>query len=117
MKQENQYSPFCALEYRGHSKDIHMSLEASIILVVLKSVENDLSLLVHPEWRSMVEKQDLTYLESLFQDFLERARLRPEALFEQLCALGVGPLVTRKVGSQLSDEPWLKSVLSSFVQL
>ena len=94
-----------------------MSRVAPVILVVLKDKKDNLRILVHPELRNMVQRDDLAYVESLLQDFLERASLHPAALFKQLSALGVGPLVTHQAGSSISDCPPLFELCSSFVQL
>lgn len=92
LKIENPCLQFCTLEYRGHSIETHALREATIILLTLKNEEDNLNFLVHPKWRSIVEKHDLYYIESLFLDFLERARSEPAALMEQLSALVIGPL-------------------------
>jgi hypothetical protein len=84
---------------------------------VLRERGGQLRFLVNPEWRSIVQTSDLAYLESLVQDFLERAKREPEELFAQLSALGVGPLVTYRVGSQVSDYQALEKLCSSFVAL
>jgi hypothetical protein len=84
---------------------------------VLEDEEGNLRFLVHPELRAVVSGNDLPYLESLFKDFIERAELHPAALFKQLSSLGVGPLVTKEVGSNISDHPLLLKLYSRFVQL
>jgi hypothetical protein len=90
---------------------------ASIILLVLEDAEDKLSFLVHPQLRMVVSGSDLSYLESLLRDFVERARLHPAALFKQLSSLGVGPLVTQEVGPRISDHPPLLELCSRFVHL
>jgi hypothetical protein len=60
---------------------------------VCEDEKGKLRFLAHPQWREMVSGKDLSYLESLFEDFVERAKLHP-ALFQQLSSHGVGPLVT-----------------------
>jgi hypothetical protein len=84
---------------------------------VLEDGEGSLRFLVHPELRAIVADNDLFYLESLFKDFLERAMLRPVALFKQISSLGVGPLVTQETGSNISDYPHLLNLCSRFVKL
>jgi hypothetical protein len=66
---------------------------------------------------TIVRDNDLAYIESLFKDFLERAKLNPEALFNQLSSLGVGPLVTHEAGSNISNHPHLLNLCARFVQL
>jgi predicted component of type VI protein secretion system len=70
---------------------------------VLRDQEGNLSFLVHPELRTIVQSEVLAYLESLLGDFLERAKLHPETLFKQLSSLGVEPLVTKEAGTSISD--------------
>jgi hypothetical protein len=84
---------------------------------VLKGETGSLRFLVHPELRSIVEGEDLVYIEDLLRDFLERAKQDPEALFKQLSSLGVGPLVVNVVGSNLSDCPSMQKISSQFVRL
>jgi hypothetical protein len=84
---------------------------------VLQDEKDKLRILVHPDLRTVVPEGDLEYLEAVLPDFLERAKLHPEALFKQLCSLGAGPLVTQKVGSSISDHPPLLKLCSHFVQL
>jgi hypothetical protein len=64
-----------------------------------------------------VTGKDFLYLDSLLKDFVERAKLDSPALFKQLSSLGVGPLVTQEVGSNISDHPILSELCSRFVQL
>jgi hypothetical protein len=84
---------------------------------VLKDENGSLRFLIHPELRSIVEGEDLAYIEDLLQDFLERAKQDPEALFKQLSSLGVGPLVVNEIGSNLCDCPSIQKLSSQFVQL
>jgi hypothetical protein len=86
-------------------------------LLVLEDGEGSPRFLVHQELRAIVSDKDLPYLESLFKDFLERAKLNPAALFKQLSSLGVGPLVTQETGSNISDYPYLLKLYSRFVNL
>ena len=84
---------------------------------MLKDEEGNLRFLVDRDWRTLVEKEDIDYIETLLQDFLERARLHPEELFKQLSSLGVGPLVTQVTGSKISDHVPESELRSRFVQL
>jgi hypothetical protein len=90
---------------------------APVILLVLRDVEGSLRFLVHPNLRSLAHPEDLEYIESLLQDFVERARLHEEVLFKQLCSLQVGPLVTQEVGQNLSEHPTMQKLASRFVQI
>jgi hypothetical protein len=84
---------------------------------VLEDGKSGLRILVHPGWRTIVEAEDLDYIESLFMDFTERANLHPGALIKQISSLEVGPLATKEVGSNISDRPPLSELCSLFVQL
>jgi predicted NAD/FAD-binding protein len=94
-----------------------MDRVAFIILLVLMDEKGTLSFHVHPDWRSVVQPEDSKYMESILDDFLERAKEQPTPLFKQLCSLGVGPLVTQQTGERISDYPQLLKLRSRFVQL
>jgi hypothetical protein len=87
------------------------------MLLVLRNEKGQLWFFVPQEWREIVFGEDLDYLESLFQDFLERSKLHSDALFKQLSSLEVGPLTTQEVGMSLNDHPTLQTLLSGFVEL
>jgi hypothetical protein len=84
---------------------------------VLKDGAGRLHFLIDPGWRAIVQAKDVKYIESLFTDFLERAKERPTVLFEQLSTLAVGPLVTQETGEQIADHPALFDLSSRFVHL
>jgi hypothetical protein len=84
---------------------------------VFKGASGSLHFLVDPGWRSIVRVLDVEYIESLLRDFLERAKERPAALFEQLSSLSVGPLVTQETGERISDHSALAELSSRFVPL
>jgi hypothetical protein len=86
-------------------------------LLVLEGGEGSLRFLIHPELSAVVKENDLPYIQSLLQDFQERAKLNPEALFKQLSSLGVGPLVTYEAGTRISEHPPLLEMCSSFMQI
>jgi hypothetical protein len=86
-------------------------------VLVLEDDIDKLRFLVHPELRAVVAGNDLSYLESLLQDSVERTKLDPAALSKHLCSLGVGPLLTQQVGTSISDHPVLLELCLRFVQL
>jgi hypothetical protein len=88
-----------------------------VVLLVLRSEDESLRFLVHPEWRTIVQGEDLAYIEALLRDFLDRAEMNPEALFQQISFLGVGSLTTQKVGLSLDDHPHIQELSSGFVEL
>jgi hypothetical protein len=104
---------FCAIEYRTQRR----SEAAPIILLVVEYLNGSIRFLVHPEWRAIVQAEDLDYIESLLRDFAERAEQDRQTLFKQLSFLGVGPLVTQVTGKRVADHPALSELCSSFVQI
>jgi len=84
---------------------------------VLEDDEDHLRFLVHPELHMVVADNELSYLESLLKDFLERANQQDAALFKQLSSLEVGPLVTHKVGTDLKEHPALHFHSLEFLEL
>jgi hypothetical protein len=112
----NPLSEFCALEYRPRDWSVASSIIAPVIVLVLRDKEGGLHFLVHTELRAIVRGEDLAFIESLLQDFTERTKLHPEALFKHLCSLGVGPLVTQAAGSTPLGHPAIQELSSTFVE-
>jgi hypothetical protein len=90
---------------------------STLVLLALKDDRGGLRFLVHPDFRNLVLTADLAYVEDLLDDFLGRAKKEREALFKQISSLGVGPVVTQEVGSDLAEYPAIESLCSRFVQL
>lgn len=86
-----------------------------MILLVVEDSDGDLQFLVHPNWRKIVQRDDLNYIESLLLDFPERARVHPRELMIQLSSLSVGPLVTLEAGQDFSDHPLLAEMCKDFL--
>jgi hypothetical protein len=84
---------------------------------VIKDAGGGLRFLVDPGWRIVVGAEGVNYLESLLDDFLERAREQPATLFKQLSSLAVGRLVTQETGEQISDHSLVLELSSRFEQL
>jgi len=72
---------------------------------------------VHPNLRTIVLEEDLDIIQTLLADFLDRAARDPASLFKQLSSIGMGPLVTQEVGSDIACDPSLENLLSKFVEL
>ena len=115
MKQdEDSQCAFCALVYTPHDSSQASSHAAPTILLALRDREGNLRLLIHPEFRALLQDEDRAYFQALLIDLPERAKLQPDALFKQLCSLGVGPLVTQTVGEDLTGNPALLELSSTF---
>lgn len=90
---------------------------APVTLLALRDEEGGLRFLVHRELSAIVQGEDWAYLQSLLQDFEERAKLDSAGLFKQLSTLSVGPLVTRVVGTDINEYPEIQALSSAFVEL
>ena len=108
---------FCALEYRPKDWNVASSQVAHIVLLVLRGKRGRLRFLIHPELPAVVMENDLPYIQSLLQDFNERAKVHPAGLFKQISSLGVGPLVLQMAGPSLSEYPAIQTLCSRFVEL
>ncbi len=95
---ESPVTRFCALEYRAEESSGPSVLERVIILF-LRTESGTLRVFSHQDWRTIVHFKDHNYVRDLLDDFKERARSSPDALFQQVASLSVGPLVTYAVGS------------------
>jgi len=89
---------------------------APVVLFVLKDGEGSLRFFVHPELHAVVPENDFSYIQTLLQDYHERAKLHSESLFKKISSLGVGPLVIHEAGPNISEYPALLEMCSSFVQ-
>jgi len=105
---------FCTLAYKPGCRGDDLGIEPIVLAVVTKSAGSNLRIQVHPDWRSFVDQADRDYVESLFADFRTRAESDPNALFQQLASLGVGPVLTHETGSNISDHPHLLTLCKFF---
>lgn len=96
---------FCVLEYHASESDRDQGDSPKIIALVIFSPDGQVAIRVHPEWEKIVLPTDREYLEALYGDFHVRIKSDPDALFQQLSELSVGPLVTREAGSDLAAYP------------
>jgi hypothetical protein len=87
-----------------------------VLLLVLQDEGASLRFLIRTDWQKIVQKDDLGYIEALLQDFVLRAEQDPVALYKQISSLGVGPLVTREVGSSHSSCFPIRALQSHFIQ-
>jgi hypothetical protein len=87
------------------------------VLLVLIGEDEKVRFLIHPGLRTVVQEEDLDYIEALLLDFQERAKQHPTEFFKQIASLGVGPLVTQEVGSNLVECPSMQNITSQFVPI
>lgn len=93
-----------------------LSSAGIIILLAVKDEKGCLSLFVNPDFRKDVPEEDSDYLNSLLDDFSERAKFDSEGLFQQFCSLAAGPLIACEVGVQLAEYPHLMKLSARFIQ-
>lgn len=120
LSTDNNETPqiqYCSLEYREQRWGSASARFRPVVLLVFKETEGNLRFLVHPELRSIIQKEDLPYTESLLIDFLERSKQEPDALFKQLSSLGVGTLVTQDVGMDLDTNDGIRELSARFIEL
>jgi hypothetical protein len=107
---------FCTLEYRPQDRDTASTQGTTIAMLVFRPTDNNLQLLVHPKFRTIVQEEDLVYIETLLMDLFERAERGAATLFKQISSLGVGPLVTQEVGTSLLESPSVQKIYSQFIE-
>jgi hypothetical protein len=108
---------FCALEYNPAPVGSPLPTTKNVILLVIRDAECELQFLISPRLRQIVKDIDLPYIDSLLKDFIERVKLNAALLFEQLCSLSVGVLLTWAVGEQIVDHPEIRDLALQFVPI
>ena len=105
---------FCALEYRAQGFDERLSDHDRIMMVLVLLPHSELKIRLHPNWRRIVEIDDWQYTIDLVDDFRERMHVDPEVLFAQVQTLGVGPLITYAIGTDLRRDRALMELYEKF---
>ena len=112
---KNPKGQICTLVYQEH-ESLGSETAPEIVLLVAKNEQSEgLSLFVNPAWREFVASRHWEYMGDLLEDFKERKRLEPDALFQQLCSLRVGPIITHEV--HLLDMDSQQHIPSNFTAL
>jgi hypothetical protein len=106
---------FCILRYQKFAANLDQSGQIPVVALVFFDDCYDLRILVSPVIREIVTEEDLAFIESLLQDFLIRAKERPEDLFHQVLSINHGPLVPLEEESRLLNHPQLLAIIHSFV--
>ena len=89
------------------------SAAGEIVFLAVKR-GHSLRLYAHRDLRDLVSKQDLEFVQDLLEDMLQRAQHSPDELFEQLCDLSIGPVVTDAVQSMVSSESSFEALYPNF---
>jgi hypothetical protein len=108
-------SSFCALAYLASEEDL--AADPRVFLFVLKLSVSELKLQIDQGWRQFVRERDYGYIQALLADVKERTTSDPEALFQQVSSLSVGPVVAQQTGLNLGDYPDLLILCRRFVEL
>lgn len=109
---------YCTLAYCALQECARASVNDSNTLLLATLHDNsEMQILVNPDWRSFVQKQDSDYLEELFESFIKRVREDPLALFKQLTSLSVGPIVTKCAGTMAYSDLLGDPQYGHFVEL
>ena len=112
---ENPRGQICTLVYQEHESFGSEPVSETAFLVAKKQQSEGLSLFVNPAWREFVASRHWEYMDDLLEDFKERKRFEPDALFQQLCSLRVGPIITHEV--HLLDVDTQQHIPSNFTEL
>jgi hypothetical protein len=108
---------FCVLEYRPiRDESCELPREHSVFLLVIEK-ERRLQFLVPLDFRSLVDQADLEYIKQLLKDLPKRAQRDAQVLFDQLCSLSVGPLVTRRVGTCNAHSSDFDQICTGFIPI
>lgn len=110
-------SRYCVLEYRTGNEQSPSGDDTRVIALATSSDKNEVEIRVHPEWEKIVKSNDRAYFRSLWRDLKVRIESDPEAVFQQLSLLSVGPLIAHVTGSNLADCPDFFRLLGSFKSL
>jgi hypothetical protein len=110
-------SRFCALAYAPNAELGLLPAVRHVILIIVQKADCALHILVHPNLKKIVDAIDISYIESLLIDFIERVNLHAAELFRHLCSLAVGPLQTETVGEQLCEHPNIHELALQFAAL
>ena len=107
---------YCALEYKAHDEAPSASLD-NVIAIVQRSELDAFHIRVRPNWQLVVEPEDYPVLQSLFDDFKQRAKDNLDDLFRHISDLGIGPLVTYDAGKDLANCPELLALFHRFIEI
>ena len=72
---------------------------------------------MRPRWIEFISEADREYCSALFADFIKRAQTDPDVLFDQLCSLSVGPLITFSTGKSLAESREIAPLWENFLDL
>ncbi len=114
---DSQPERYCVLVYVTAGSDFSPpGAEVPILLAHMNS-HRGLSLFFNPRWNEIVECGHQDYVHSLLDDLAVRAKSDPDAVFQQVTSLGVGPIVTRNVGQWDTRDHMVDALQADFKEL
>lgn len=93
------------------------SLSPKALVMVIEQEDGSLQFLIERDFEQRLKVDDIAFLLDVVRDFPTRSKTAPRALFEELCALNAGPLVTRKAFFAPPDDPSFVEVRSKFLRI
>jgi hypothetical protein len=84
---------------------------------VVKNAIEGVRFFVDPLWREIVDSEDASYLQDVFDDLPRRAKNPSDDVFGQLCKLTVGPLATLEVGEVSVNDSSIAELTAKFIQI
>jgi len=85
----------CTLKYRS-SRSCLETTDGAVVLLAIRQAAG-LKLYVAPNLEQQISTADWPYVDELLKDLADRAATAPDAVFQQLSNLSIGPLVTAEV--------------------
>lgn len=108
---------FCTIAYQTESGRHLKPIAKGLLLVVVKTPIEGVRFFLDPLWRDMVESEDASYLQDVFEDLPRRAKNPGDDVFAQLCELSAGPLATLEVGEAPVRDSFIKELTGKFIQI
>ena len=109
---------FCALKYQPAAPLKGESSGAGqVVLLVVRGGKGELAFYFCPDLWRLASGAEFLYLKDFVLDLPRRAKRYPDLLFQQLCSMSVGPLVTHMVGVNGVDDLELISTCAQLVNL
>lgn len=115
-KRGRRQSRFCRLEYRLPQDRETLSHDHFVIALLIEEAGN-LRVFVDPTWSRKVGYADRDYIAAILSDFKSRIDFDPDAVFNQITSLNLGPLVTHDLGTLPNDDPRLTGMANGLQEL
>ena len=103
----------CALRYQGSRAQADAKSDGGVILLAVLG-RTGLRFYASPSFKEQIQKVDLPFLDELVKDLVERARVEPDLVFQQLCDLSMGPVVTDSVRRIEEGESEIEALYPGF---